>query len=222
MQDLQKYEQRFDRLLKSLRSQDADKDPSHCNVESESYPNQLDMKYCSLRKDLSAQAQLFDRLVVKETKTVINLFDGLAGCSDTMSTEKKQANRYRRRRERKAAESDIGNKHVGDDIDLPSLRQAVMQEPLQPSTHLCAADWNKKLDGMQSMEDALMIDVRNVYESRVGHFEHPTTPTLLTNTRKYSDLISLLASNPQLKEAKRRQVFMYCTFHFSTPPSPYF
>ena len=43
----------------------------------------------------------------------------------------------------------------------------------------------------------------------MGHFAHPTTPTLLTNTRKYSDLPRLLASNQDMQQ--RDQIFMYCT-----------
>ena len=61
----------------------------------------------------------------------------------------------------------------------------------------------------KSSSTALLLDVRNVYEMRVGHFVHPTTPTLLTNTRKYSDLPQLIASNKEIKE--REQIFMYCT-----------
>jgi rhodanese-related sulfurtransferase len=84
-----------------------------------------------------------------------------------------------------------------------------MENPLQPAMHLSATEWNQKLDEVDSPDSALLLDVRNVYESRVGFFQHPTTPTLLTNTRKYSDLPQLLASNPHLQH--RQKIFMYCT-----------
>ncbi|MGK3760600.1 MAG: putative sulfurtransferase [Bacillariaceae sp.] len=232
----------------------------------------LDVKYCQLRKELPIQEQLFDRLLIKETKTVISLFD--------QSFEKKKESkkdRYQRRRERKHEEQMLrmmqnnnNNNNNNDDddennstnlnyqqkkqqqqqcvdrddddeidsnsnnketktpieeenknsaetlplLDLQSLHNAVMEESLQPARHLSASEWNKKLDeaGGASSSDsssALLLDVRNVYEMRVGHFVHPTTPTLLTNTRKYSDLPQLIASNKEIKE--REQIFMYCT-----------
>lgn len=79
---------------------------------------------------------------------------------------------------------------------------------LSPSEHLTAEEWNEKL-GRATEENALLLDVRNVYESRVGHFSTQNVPTLLTNTRKYSDLPELLAENPNMKN--KEQVFMYCT-----------
>jgi hypothetical protein len=207
---LRKYEAEFSEALCDLQStDDVNHDPDWASDDR--YPNRLDMKYCHLRKDLPVQSQLFDRLVVKETKTVINLFDGIGNFSEP-KTSKKQSGRYRRRRERKAMQNDPRNADKDTLLDLPSLHHAVMEEPVRPSKHLSAAEWNRKLDDVESSDNALLVDVRNVYESKVGHFAHPTTPTLLTNTRKYSDLVSLLASNPQLKDTKRKQVFMYCTY----------
>jgi len=226
----------------------------------------LDVKYCQLRKELPIQEQLFDRLIVKETKTVISLFDQSfeqkqdndqnGGCGRSSKT-----NRYRRRRERKRKEQtrrmhdnqnnqsdqftqqqqqcivqdndDNSNKNksnIDDEnnnkeimklaegnipstpttvLNLQSLHKVVMEKPLQPARHLSATEWNTKLDEIESSDSALLLDVRNVYEMRVGRFVHPITPTLLTNTRKYSDLPQLLASNEDIK--KREQIFMYCT-----------
>jgi len=97
-----------------------------------------------------------------------------------------------------------------DSLDMTSLYQSVMEEPLKPARHLSAMEWNEKLDEVASSDkSALLLDVRNVYEMKVGHFVHPSTPTLLTNTRKYSDLPQILASNEEMK--KRDQIFMYCT-----------
>ncbi|KAG7366036.1 rhodanese domain containing protein [Nitzschia inconspicua] len=211
--DLETYEREFAETLRRLRSATTGGESTFSEEGDEhkvrNYHNHLDMKYCHLRKNLPVQSQLFDRLMVKETKTVINLFDGIGGFSKSMPSTSRKSSRYRRRKERKASQPNQVDKEGG--VDLSSLHQAVMKEPLRPSPHLSATDWNQKLDDIKSSDDALLIDVRNVYESRVGHFVHPTTPTLLTNTRKYSDLVSLLASNPQLNDTKRKQVFMYCT-----------
>lgn len=95
-------------------------------------------------------------------------------------------------------------------LDMSSLYKSVMEEPLQPAQHLTGIEWNRKLDAVASSDkSALLLDVRNVYEMKVGHFVHPSTPTLLTNTRKYSDLPQMLASNKDMQE--RDQIFMYCT-----------
>lgn len=95
-------------------------------------------------------------------------------------------------------------------LDMSALYRSVMETPLKPARHLSGIEWNKKLDDVASSDkSALLLDVRNVYEMKVGHFIHPSTPTLLTNTRKYSDLPQLLASNEEMQ--KRDQIFMYCT-----------
>ena len=72
---------------------------------------------------------------------------------------------------------------------------------LRPAVHLSAEEWNEKLKASKEKE-ALLLDVRNVYESRVGHFATSNVPTLLTNTRKYSDLPHLLATNPDMQDKK--------------------
>jgi predicted sulfurtransferase len=79
-------------------------------------------------------------------------------------------------------------------------------------SHLSAEEWNAKL--LEHMEtnsgSAILVDARNVYESRVGHFSLPTVPTMLTNTRKYSsDLPQMLASSTEVQEKK--EIFLYCT-----------
>lgn len=99
-------------------------------------------------------------------------------------------------------------------IDLSKIKNEMME--YTPSRHLTAEEWNAKLQQAQNGSNdyhhsskALLMDVRNVYESRVGRFSVPNVPTLLTNTRKYSDLPHLLATNPHVQE--KEEIFMYCT-----------
>eukprot|EP00536_Pseudo-nitzschia_multiseries_P004398 jgi/Psemu1/253558/estExt_Genewise1Plus.C_730025 len=153
----------------------------------------LDVKYCRLREDLPLEKQLFDHLMVKETKNVIGLFD-----ESLCGKQRQQQQQHKRSKSERA------------------LRRTVMEEPLNPARHLSPGEWNEKLDALSSSsssssnnKSALLLDVRNVYEMKVGHFAHPSAPTLLTNTRKYSDLPKMLASNRDLQE--RDQIFMYCT-----------
>ena len=55
----------------------------------------------------------------------------------------------------------------------------------------------------------VLLDVRNVYESRIGHFEAPNVDTLLPPTRQFTDLPSYL--DTQLEQLRGRTVLMYCT-----------
>ena len=218
----------------------------------------LDVKYCELRAELPIQRQLFDRLMVKETKNVIGLFDQSFGQRRQKQQQEKlsKSEKYRRRRERKRQEQEEkrrikieesqqsesprkqyilpaepinptdNEKPVENDGEeaetkknaqspsqppnMSSLYQSVMEKPLKPAKHLSATEWNNELDAVASSgKSALLLDVRNVYEMKVGHFAHPSAPTLLPNTRKYSDLPPMLASSKAMQD--RDQIFMYCT-----------
>ena len=94
------------------------------------------------------------------------------------------------------------------DNNLQELADQVQNFP--GGQHLSPQDWNQKL---REAEDAVLLDCRNVYESNVGYFESPCpkkAPTLLTNTRKYSDLPKVLAQSKD-QWAHKKQIFMYCT-----------
>jgi predicted sulfurtransferase len=169
----------------------------------------LDMKYCQLRTDLPVEVQLFDSLSVKETGQVVSLFESdYTPTSQTNSSGRrsKQSNRRRRRKEQRKQGHEEDPTHPQLSLEL---QQQIMNH--EPSPHLKADEWNAKLQEHVSSKsnDALLLDLRNVYESRVGHFAIPHVPTMLTNTRKYSDLPYMLASNKELQEKK--EIFMYCT-----------
>lgn len=167
----------------------------------------LDVKYCILRDDIPIESQLFDTLLCKETKTVISLFDqdNGDGSRSTKSGRSKQANRRRRRKEERRQQNAIVET---PQVDFSNLKKEMMNR--EPARHLSAEEWNEKLKSTEKNK-ALLLDVRNVYESRVGHFSTSNVPTLLTNTRKYSDLPHLLASNQAMEDKEKEAIFMYCT-----------
>ncbi len=74
-------------------------------------------------------------------------------------------------------------------------------DPKDGGRHLMPGEWRKV---MESGQDYVMIDVRNNYESKIGHFEGALTPDL----ENFYDF-------PQwLEEAnipKNKKVLMYCT-----------
>ena len=185
----------------------------------------LDVKYCHLRTELSVESQLFDNLICKQTKTVISLCDSAESTYfhslNKSPNDASTAKRNLRGRQRKK----IQDKKEQRQPVLPFTWDEMLQA--EPSQHLSAKEWNDKLDQAAAAAaaaatvttnsdsnntgggGALLVDVRNVYESRVGHFATPNVPTLLTNTRKYGDLPDLLKTNEQIQSSN--EIFMYCT-----------
>ncbi|KAL7534042.1 hypothetical protein ACHAXR_006711 [Thalassiosira sp. AJA248-18] len=60
-------------------------------------------------------------------------------------------------------------------------------------------------------EDAILLDTRNIYETRVGHMAVPNLETFFPNTRKFSSLPNALNTEEAAKALAGKQVFMYCT-----------
>ena len=75
----------------------------------------------------------------------------------------------------------------------------------EAGTHLDAADFHAALsDG-----GVVVIDARNVYESRIGRFAAPGVETLCPNIRQFSDLPRWIES--VLPQIAHKKVLMYCT-----------
>jgi len=194
---LQEYEQMVMQVLEEISEQKVD----------------LNIKYCSLREDLPLEPQLFDSLIVRKTSTVISLFGAEQVGEDRIHGKKLSKKAKAKRKQKKAQiEEALENEESTGGIqwDKAKIQQDMVR--LQPSPHLTPDEWNSRLLRAEDNPDtssALLLDVRNVYESRVGHFSAPNVPTLLTNTRKYSDLPELLANNPHIQE--KQEIYMYCT-----------
>ncbi len=73
--------------------------------------------------------------------------------------------------------------------------------PEYGGNHLQPAEWRAV---MESDEDYVMIDVRNNYESKIGHFEGAITPDL----KNFYDFPEWLS---QVDIPKNKKVLMYCT-----------
>ena len=108
-----------------------------------------------------------------------------------------------------------------------------------PAVHLSPEQWNDKLlqmsrenhDQSESTiesssghasqlqehligEEAVLLDARNIYETRVGHFAVPNLETFFPNTRKFSSLPNALNTEEAAKALAGKRVFMYCTGEF--------
>ncbi len=71
--------------------------------------------------------------------------------------------------------------------------------------HISPEEWKKKLETKD--EDTLLIDVRNDYEWKVGHFEGAELPALET----FRQFPSYAKELKEKRDPKKTSVMMYCT-----------
>ena len=89
----------------------------------------------------------------------------------------------------------VRRKIVADGIDDPAF------DPSQYGTHLKAREYNALTDD----PDTIVVDMRNHYESEVGHFEGAITPGVATFREELPFVADLLAGD------KEKNIVMYCT-----------
>jgi len=89
----------------------------------------------------------------------------------------------------------VRNKIVADGLDDSTF------DASQGGKHLSAAEFNE----LTSMEDTVVVDMRNHYESEVGHFKGAITPDVETFRE------SLPIIKDMLEEHKDKHIIMYCT-----------
>lgn len=151
---------------------------------------ELDVKFCRLREDLPLKDQLFDSLLVQETKRVVSLVD-------------EPSQPPRRGRTTKGAKP--------ASTEIQEIWDAVKKETVATDdSHLSPAEWDRRLASIGPHESAILLDCRNSYESAIGYFEAPNATTLLANTRKYSELPGVFLEQRE-RLASCTHVFAYCT-----------
>jgi UPF0176 protein len=89
---------------------------------------------------------------------------------------------------------------VRDKIVADGLNDAEF-DVTDSGTHLSAAAFNQLTDD----PDTIIVDMRNYYESEVGHFEKAILPPMET----FRDGLPMVAD--MLSDAKEKHVVMYCT-----------
>ncbi|MFN8279757.1 MAG: rhodanese-related sulfurtransferase [Saprospiraceae bacterium] len=89
----------------------------------------------------------------------------------------------------------IRNKIVADGIDDPTF------DPSDCGVHLDANAFNKIIED----PNTILIDMRNHYESEVGHFKGAITPDVVT----FRESLPIIAE--QFKDKTERPMVMYCT-----------
>ncbi|RDX75292.1 Rhodanese-like domain-containing protein 6, partial [Mucuna pruriens] len=79
-------------------------------------------------------------------------------------------------------------------------------------THLSALDFHSSLhtaDKESPQNGIVLLDARNLYETRIGKFHVPNVETLDPQVRQYSDLSSWIDDNGERLRGKK--ILMYCT-----------
>lgn len=89
----------------------------------------------------------------------------------------------------------VRDKIVADGIEDPAF------DPSDTGNHLDAENWNRLSDA----PDAIVVDMRNHYESEVGHFENALTPDAATFREELPMVAEMLA------DQKDKKILMYCT-----------
>ena len=83
-----------------------------------------------------------------------------------------------------------------------------MDEPAELANtgeHLSSSEWDKMLD--EKDDDTVLIDVRNDYEWKVGHFDGAQLPKLDT----FREFPQYAKDLKEKKDPKKTKVMMYCT-----------
>ena len=81
----------------------------------------------------------------------------------------------------------------------------------------CSGDGKHVHDGgarataASDRSDVVLLDTRNVYETRIGLFEAPGVPTVDPDTRQFSDLPLRFQDPTLMSQLKGRKILMYCT-----------
>ncbi|CAN7019695.1 hypothetical protein BRARA_F00588 [Brassica rapa] len=119
------------------------------------------------------------------------------------------------------------NDKVSQECGFTSLSIRVVEELVTFSTcpllkspdisnagkHLSAAEFHSVLESAKEQpdesEELVLLDARNLYETRIGKFESENVETLDPEIRQYSDLPTWIDQNAE--KLKGKNVLMYCT-----------
>lgn len=89
------------------------------------------------------------------------------------------------------------------------VKKNIVADGLPPTTyditnvgiHLTAQQWNDAMDD----PDAVVVDVRNHYESEIGHFRNALRPEAATFKEELPEILDLLENK------KEKKILLYCT-----------
>ncbi|CAM9357250.1 unnamed protein product [Scytosiphon promiscuus] len=98
---------------------------------------------------------------------------------------------------------------VDDDNDGERKLSSQVEQRRQSASHEAAAPGGESPVAAEDDKEAVLLDVRNVYETSIGHFSAEGVERLDPKTRQFSDLPKWVDENANHLRGKR--VLMYCT-----------
>ena len=207
--DLQRYEQLLGEELARIFADTEDSNDSGSSDNDNCVNFDLDMKYCELRSDIPAEQQLFDTLSVKQTREVVSLYER-KNESAAPGKSKRGGRLARKWRQKQARAQETLSEQVPEQAStVPASPEDIDLKAYPPAQHLSPQEWNQQLRKEMEGGDAVLLDARNGYESKVGRFSVPGVHTILPNTRKYSSLPAVFDATSEQLAGKR--IYMYCT-----------
>ncbi|KAM0951212.1 putative Rhodanese-like domain, serine hydrolase FSH, rhodanase, alpha/Beta hydrolase [Dioscorea sansibarensis] len=114
--------------------------------------------------------------------------------------------------------TDLSVRIVKELVTLSSKPSLKLPEISNVGRHLSAMDFHSFLqdaaenavDSQESVREKLiLLDARNLYETRIGKFKIPNVETLDPEIRQYSDLPTWIDEHSE--QLRGKQVLMYCT-----------
>eukprot|EP00928_Gymnodinium_smaydae_P088924 TRINITY_DN72959_c0_g1_i1.p2 TRINITY_DN72959_c0_g1~~TRINITY_DN72959_c0_g1_i1.p2 ORF type:complete len:596 (-),score=127.38 TRINITY_DN72959_c0_g1_i1:35-1822(-) len=81
--------------------------------------------------------------------------------------------------------------------------------PEHGGKHLSPEEWHEMLTESGTADDVVLLDTRNVYESRVGQFRCQGVETIAPDLRHFAQFPGFVDSN--LEQLAGKRVMMYCT-----------
>ena len=174
----------------------------------------IDWKFGSMRSDLPIEEQTFEEVKVEVCKEVVSLLR-------VQEQQKGRKGRRKGRRKKGKGKGQVGDEKGGISGDGEAGAQEQPQEtPVEgqdrlslaqtiPNKHLSPSEWHSSL--LSPDPDTVILDTRNCYESSIGFFKSASssTPTVLSNTRKFSDLNDWW--DGMKAQVSGKNVLMYCT-----------
>ncbi len=136
---------------------------------------------------INAQVSLPD-LHVEEFHRIIATFDVLKGIRLNIAIEHHAKSFF-------ALTIKVREKIVADGIDDPSF------DATASGIHLDAASFNE----LAQLPETILVDMRNHYESEIGHFKNARLPEVVTFRESLPIVLSELA------DQKEQPIIMYCT-----------
>ena len=186
----------------------------------------LDIKYCHLRNDIPTEQQLFDSLSVKITREVVSLIEPTPEnqgrnkgkrCRQRRKQKRKEKQMLEKLQQQQQNETDAVVENESNDATMMAVKEPIDIKDWKESTpaeHLSPEEWNEKLMDLAQQgghDNAVLLDTRNIYETRVGHFAVPNLTTVFPNTRKFSSLPMALNTEEAAEALAGKQIYMYCT-----------